>query len=74
MAVQYAGEVFPHDNVATRYTLLIGAGDIKEDVAKASQAALYSGVKRANNPDIQLRKKDELSGPILPDFVEVLTY
>lgn len=74
VAVQYAGEVFPHDNVATRYTLLIGAGDLKDDVAKASQAALYSAVKKANNPDLHHKRKDEASGPILPDFVEVLTY
>ena len=74
VAVQYAGEVFPHDNVATRYTLLIGAGDLKDDVAKASQAALYSAVKKANNPDLHHKRKDEVSGPILPDFVEVLMY
>jgi len=75
VAVQYAGEVFPHDNVATRYTLLIGAGDLKDDVAKASQAALYSAVKKANNPDLHHKRKDELlSGPILPDFMEVLMY
>merc|ERR1719483_652930 len=74
VAVQYAGEVFPHDNVATRYTLLIGAGDIKDDVAKASQAALYAAVKRANNPDLHPKRKDELTGPILPDFMEILMY
>ena len=31
---QYTEEVFPQDNVATRYTLHIGAGDLKDDVAK----------------------------------------
>jgi len=74
VAVQYAGEVFTHDNVATRYTLLIGAGDIKDDVAKASQAALYAAVKKANNPDLYHKRKDEVSGPVLPDFMEMLMY
>ena len=32
VAVQYAGEVFPHDNVASRYTLLLGAGDARDEV------------------------------------------
>ena len=66
VAVQYAGEVFSHDNVASRYTLLLGAGDIKDDVARASQAALYSGLKKANNPDVQKRKKTAVElGPVL---------
>ena len=72
MAVQYAGEVFPHDNVASRYTLLIGAGDIKDDVARASQTALMAAVKKANNPDMHKRKKEAPTGPILPDFMEML--
>ena len=73
VAVQYAGEVFSHDNVASRYTLLLGAGDIKDDVARASQAALYSGLKKANNPDGQKRKKTAVElGPVLPDFLEML--
>ena len=72
MAVQYAGEVFPHDNVASRYTLLIGAGDIKDDVARASQTALMAAVKKANNPDVYKRKKEAPAGAILPDFMEML--
>ena len=40
IAVQYAEEVFPHDNVATRYTRLIGAGDLKDDVAKRKEELL----------------------------------
>ena len=71
VAVQYAGEVFPHDNVATRYTLLIGAGDVKDDVAKASRTALYSAVKKANNPE-KHQRKDELAKAVLPDFLEML--
>ena len=73
VAVQYAGEVFPHDNVASRYTLLIGAGDIKDDVARAAQTALMAAVKKVNNPDIFKRKKETPRGAILPDFMEMLT-
>lgn len=73
MAVQYAGEVFPHNNVSSRYTLLIGAGDVKDDVARNSQTALYAGVKKANSHDGQLKRKKEVAlGPILPDFMEML--
>ena len=56
-----------------RYTLLIGAGDVKDDVARASQAALYSAVKKANNPDQVKRKKEAVAGAILPDFLDMLT-
>lgn len=73
VAVQYAGEVFPHNNVSSRYTLLIGAGDVKDDVARNSQTALYAGVKKANSHDGQLKRKKEVAlGPILPDFMEML--
>ena len=40
IAVQYTEEVFPQDNVATRYTLHIGAGDLKDDVAKRKDELL----------------------------------
>ena len=74
VAVQYAGEVFGHDNVASRYSLLIGAGDIKDEVARASHVALYSGLKmKANNPDGSKRKRAVVElGPVLPDFLEML--
>merc|ERR1719167_426908 len=48
VTIQYALEVFPHDNVATRYTLLLGAGDKKDEVRNAARSALYSGVKKLN--------------------------
>ena len=75
VAVQYAGEVFSHDNVATRYSLLLGAGDVKDEVARASQAALYSGLRKANTNDGPKRKKAVVeAGPVLPDFVEMLMH
>ena len=64
--------MFSHDNVASRYTLLIGAGDLKDDVARASQTALYAAVKKANNPDVHKRKKETDLGPILPDFMDMI--
>ena len=73
VAVQYAGEVFSHDNVASRYTLLIGAGDVKDDVARAAQTALYAALKKANNPDNSKRKKEVVQGPVLPNFLEMLS-
>lgn len=32
-----------------RYTLLLGAGDKKDEVATAARNALYSAIRRANN-------------------------
>ena len=76
VAVQYAGEVFGQDNVATRYTLLLGAGDVRDEVAVASRNSLYSAMKKANKEDFAPRAKRESTpeGPVLPDFVEILMY
>jgi len=76
VAVQYAGEVFGQDNVATRYTLLLGAGDVREEVAVASRNSLYSAMKKANKEDFapRARKESTPEGPLLPDFVEILMY
>ena len=72
MAVQYAGEVFSHDNVASRYSLLLGAGDLREEVVKASRAALYSGLRKANNPDTKSKKTSSELPTVLPDFLDML--
>merc|ERR1719188_1196334 len=46
VAVQYAGEVFAPTHVSSRYILLLGAGDPKEEVAKAARGHLYAAVGR----------------------------
>jgi len=75
VTIQYAGEVFPHDNVATRYTLLLGAGDKKEEVRNAARNSLYSGIKKLNAKDNGILKTKRLTNePVLPDFLLILTY
>jgi len=76
VTIQYANDVFSHTNVATRYTLLLGAGDRKDDVANAARAALYSGLKKLQMKDngILKTKKGEENEPVLPDFLLMLTY
>ena len=38
-----------------RYTLLLGAGDKKDEVATAARNALYSAIRRANNQVIGIQ-------------------
>jgi hypothetical protein len=65
-----------------RYTLLIGAGDQKEEVAKAARKALYAALVKAaaNDPStgVAANKKGGSGGPatepILPDFPAFLAY
>ena len=37
VTIQYAGEVFPPNHVTSRFILLIGAGDTKEEVANKAR-------------------------------------
>jgi len=48
MALQYAGQVFMPNHVSSRFILLIGAGDIKEEVANGAKGHLYGPLKKAN--------------------------
>ena len=80
VSVQYAGEVFPTNHIATRYILLLGAGDPKEEVANNANGHLYRAVNKA----IQARKDflskeendtDQYEGErVLPDFLQILKY
>ncbi|XP_070194752.1 proteasome adapter and scaffold protein ECM29-like isoform X2 [Littorina saxatilis] len=67
VAVQYAAAVFPSDHVPSRYILMLGAGDVKDDIRLESLKALR-GV--ANTEDAT-EKKD---GQKLPDFVNMITF
>ena len=42
VTIQYAGEVFPPNHVTSRFILLVGAGDIKEEVANRARYTLDS--------------------------------
>jgi len=75
VAVQYAGQVFSHDNIATRYTLLLGAGDIKEEVVTSARTALYAAVIKVNLKErIVIEKYVAGDSTLLPDFIEMLSY
>jgi len=75
VTIQYAADVFPHDNVATRYTLLLGAGEKKEEVRNAARAALYSGIKKLQSKDNGILMTKKLSNePILPEFLYIMSY
>ncbi|TRY72263.1 hypothetical protein TCAL_11939 [Tigriopus californicus] len=78
VSVQYAGEVFRFVHVPSRYILLLGAGDIKENVVKEARNHLYQPLHkfhqmeeaRFKRPgDVQLN-----SSEILPEFRPMLQY
>ena len=64
VSVQYAGEVFPSNHVTSRYILLIGAGDVKEEVANGAKAHLYGALKKY--------EEKKSSGRLLPEFEPML--
>ena len=51
---------------------MLGAGDIREEVVRASRAALYSGLWKSNNPDTRSKKTSSELPSVLPDFLDML--
>ena len=73
--MQYAGEVFPASHVASRFILLLGAGDSNDDIRRASVSKLYSALNRAREKSKQMRGQKVGSDPEpLPDFVKMLIF
>ena len=69
VAVQYAGEVFPPSHTPSKFVLLLGAGDVKDEVRTEAKLHLYGPVQKANSgtADPQTIKGQLL----LPDFLEM---
>jgi proteasome component ECM29 len=79
VAVQYAGEIFPLTHEASRYILLLGAGDTKEEVANQAKAHLYRALNKLRlQNEVRFRKaKDEEiinRDEMLPGFLSMLRY
>ncbi len=80
VTVQYAGEVFPPDHVPTRFILMLGAGDQKDEVASAARSHLLGPLKKyRQQQDTVMRKyhqtKEELKREeLLPDFEAMLRH
>ena len=80
VSVQYAGEVFPSCHLATRYILLLGAGDKKEEVVNNACAHLYRALNKAIALEKDLTSKSEAKNGfeqesrLLPKFFEMLKY
>lgn len=61
VAIQYAGEVFPHKHIPSRYILLIGSGDVKDDVANAAKGHLYGAMNKLHQQsDGRFQRSSEL--------------
>ncbi|CAG5117500.1 unnamed protein product, partial [Candidula unifasciata] len=66
VTVQYAAAVFPSNHIPSRYILMLGAGDIKDDVRAESVKALRKTQSRS------VVKPSEVN--TLPDFLEMVSY
>lgn len=67
VAVQYAGEVFPPSHTPSKFVLLLGAGDAKDEVSTEAKLHLYGSIQKAHGYD-QSAVKGQL---LLPDFLEM---
>ncbi|KAH9523696.1 hypothetical protein Btru_040672 [Bulinus truncatus] len=67
VTVQYAATVFPSNNIPSRYILLLGTGDLKEDIKSESMKALRS---TQTLPTLSKQTVEQK----LPDFVEMIKY
>ena len=74
MTIQYAGQVFQPDHVTSRFILIIGAGDVKEEVANSARSHLYGALKKATSTTNNAMETDETPPPVLPDFLLMLKY
>ncbi|XP_076462653.1 proteasome adapter and scaffold protein ECM29-like isoform X2 [Babylonia areolata] len=70
VAAQYAAAVFPANHVPSRYILMLGAGDVKDDIRLESVKALR-GVASTEDPTEKSQRKN---GDRLPDFVSMISF
>ena len=70
VAVQYAGEVFPPSHTPSKFVLLLGAGDVKDEVRTEAKHHLYGPVQKASSGGADQAQviKGQL---LLPDFLEM---
>ena len=67
VAVQYAGEVFPPSHTPSKFTLLLGAGDLRDEVSNTAKSHLYGLVQKSHGSE-----SSEAKGQLLlPDFLEM---
>ena len=78
VAVQYAGEVFPPSHTPSKFVLLLGAGDSKDEVANEAKLHLYGPINKAHDQKssrMQAVKSedDDMQQQLLllPDFCEM---
>jgi proteasome component ECM29 len=79
VSVQYAGEVFPSTDVRSRYILMLGAGDDKDEVALSAKSHLLAALKKyRQQSDSVLRKYHGDAAvkreEVLPDFEPLLEF
>lgn len=68
MAMHYAANVFPPDDIPSRYLLLLASGDDKHEIRIEATKVLY-GTTHKNEYDEQ-----ECNQVSLPDFQKLVTY
>ncbi|CAL7951979.1 unnamed protein product [Xylocopa violacea] len=68
VAMHYAANVFPSDDVLSRYLLLLASGDDKHEIKTEAKKALY-GAMHKNESD-----KQESNQILLPNFQKLVGY
>ena len=71
VAVQYAGEVFPPSHTPSKFVLLLGAGDVKDEVRTEAKLHLYGPVQKAASQKDHCHRNDQQLLLLLPDFLEM---
>jgi hypothetical protein len=66
---QYAGEVFAANHTASRYILLLGAGDASDDIRRAATSKLFGPLSRAREKSKQVSFFCESAENFLGQFV-----
>ncbi|XP_052776475.1 LOW QUALITY PROTEIN: proteasome adapter and scaffold protein ECM29-like [Mya arenaria] len=71
MAVQYAEKIFPKDHVASRYILLLAAGDQKEDIRLEAVKGLHAA---QGDEKLTSRPVEPAAKVVLPDFSKMVEF
>ncbi|WAR24119.1 ECM29-like protein [Mya arenaria] len=71
MAVQYAEKIFPKDHVASRYILLLAAGDQKEDIRLEAVKGLHAAQR---DEKLTSRPVEPAAKVVLPDFSKMVEF
>ncbi|XP_078050250.1 proteasome adapter and scaffold protein ECM29 isoform X2 [Augochlora pura] len=80
VAMHYAANVFPSDDIPSRYLLLLSIGDTKDGISSEARKVLYGGrlntISTYRYIDVDVIHSDakETNQVVLPDFQKMVVY